>query len=286
MRNLTIKRTKSLSACLAKMRVYIEDPISGDLLINNTRCRRLGELKNGEERTFEITNDAAKVFVIADKLSRSFCNEYYQLDEGEEDVALTGRNVFNPASGNAFRFDNNNNPDAIANRTKGTRTGAIVLIVAAIIGFVIGLAVGLASIFRSEPMTFSKEGMSITVTDDFTVDDSIDRYTLTLASADVAIFALREEFELFGAPGTYTLEEYGELVIDANGLDTTLRESDGLLGFEHEFRNTELDETFKYFSYVYESDDSFWIIQFAVSADDFAEYEKIIPEWAKSVSFE
>ena len=286
MRNLTIRRTKSFIACLAKMRVYIEDPINGDLLISNTRCRRIGEVKNGEEKTFEITSEAAKVFVIADKLSRNFCNEYYQLDEGEEDVVLSGRNVFNPASGNAFRFDNNSNADAIANRKKGTKTGVIILIAAAIVGFVIGLAVGFLSVFDSEPMTFSKDGMSITVTDDFIVDDSIEYYTLALGSDDVAIFALKEKFDLFDDPDSYTLEEYGELVIDANGFDTTLKNKDGLLGFEHEFTNTAINETFRYFSYVYESDDSFWLIQFAVSIEDVEEYEESITEWAKSVTFE
>ena len=198
----------------------------------------------------------------------------------------TDRNVFNPASGNAFRFDNNSNADAIANRKKGTKTGVIILIAAAIVGFVIGLAVGFLSVFDSEPMTFSKDGMSITVTDDFVVDDSIEYYTLALGSDDVAIFALKEKFDLFDDPDSYTLEEYGELVIDANGFDTTLKNKDGLLGFEHEFTNTAINETFRYFSYVYESDDSFWLIQFAVSVEDVEEYEESITEWAKSVTFE
>ena len=51
MRNLTIKRTKSYVACLAKMKVYIEDRVSGDLVINGVSCRKLGTLKNGEEAT-------------------------------------------------------------------------------------------------------------------------------------------------------------------------------------------------------------------------------------------
>ena len=78
MRNLTIKRTKSFVGCLAKMKIYIEDPTSNEMLINNTSCRKIGDLKNGEEKTFQIGEQEAKVFVIADKLSKNYCNEYYQ----------------------------------------------------------------------------------------------------------------------------------------------------------------------------------------------------------------
>jgi hypothetical protein len=105
MRNLTIKRTKSFVACLVKMKIYLEDPMASELVINNVPCRKLGELKNGEEKTFVIGENSAKVFVIADTLSRNYCNEYYQLPDGQDDIFLSGKNDFNPASGNAFRFD-------------------------------------------------------------------------------------------------------------------------------------------------------------------------------------
>lgn len=56
MRNLTIKRAKSFVGCLAKMKIYIEDPAAGDTEIGGVSCRRLGELKNGEERPFPSVN--------------------------------------------------------------------------------------------------------------------------------------------------------------------------------------------------------------------------------------
>ena len=62
-------------------------------------CRRLGDLKNGEEKTFLVGESAARVFVIADKLSKNYCNEFYPLPEGEEDVVLTGKNCFNLSAG-------------------------------------------------------------------------------------------------------------------------------------------------------------------------------------------
>ena len=138
MRNLTIKRTKSFVACLGKMKVYIEDASSNELEINGVSCRKLGTLKNGEEKTFQIGNERAKVFVIADKLSKNYCNEFYELPEGEEDIYLTGKNKFNPASGNPFRFDNNNSEEVIANRNKNSNRGGGVFIIAIVVGFIAG----------------------------------------------------------------------------------------------------------------------------------------------------
>ncbi len=139
MRNLTIKRNKTFVGCMGKFKVYVEDPSSNDTTINGVTCRKLGELKNGEEKTFEIAEGAAKVFVIADQLSKNFCNEYYELPEGQEDIALSGQCKLNPAAGNAFRFDNNNSAEAIANRKKSTGKGVVILVISLIIGFVVGL---------------------------------------------------------------------------------------------------------------------------------------------------
>ena len=105
MRNLTIKRNKSFVACAVTMKVYIEDPDSTELTINGVNCRKLGTLKNGEEKTFLIEESEAKVFVIVDKFSKDYCNEVYTVPAGEEDVVLTGQHHFNLSNSNAFRFD-------------------------------------------------------------------------------------------------------------------------------------------------------------------------------------
>lgn len=141
MRKLTIKRTKSFVGCLAKMKIYIEDNSSDEIIINDIHCRKLGDLKNGEEKTFEIEEQSAKVFVIADKLSKNYCSEFYELPDGKEDICLSGKNCFNPASGNAFRFDNNNSEAALENRKRGSSKGLVILIVAIIVGAAIGFLV-------------------------------------------------------------------------------------------------------------------------------------------------
>ena len=142
MRKLTIKRTKRFVACLMKMKVYIEDRSASEITINDIPCRKLGEIKNGEEKTFEIGEEAAKVFVIADTLSKNYCNDFYEIPEGQEDIFLTGKNHFNLANGNAFRFDNNPSASALANRKRGTNKGLVVLIVAIVVGAIIGFVIG------------------------------------------------------------------------------------------------------------------------------------------------
>ncbi|MCH5197784.1 MAG: hypothetical protein J1E34_02655 [Oscillospiraceae bacterium] len=287
MRNLTIRRTKTFVACLAKLKVYIEDPASTELTINNIPCRKIGELKNGEEKTFQIDESEAKVFVIADKMSKNFCNDYYQLPYGQENIFLSGKPKYNPASGNAFRFDNNNSPDIAANRKKGTQKGLIILIAAIIVGAVIGYTIssGLFSSKTPQPKTFSSDGISITLTDEFR-KSNLGNFTVTFDSKDVAVFALEESFSLVEGFEEYTLEQYADLVIEANGLDSSeIKTSDGLTYFEYEFTNTQTKETYRYFSFVYKTNDAFWMVQFATIDENAEEYFAQITQWAKSVEF-
>ncbi len=105
MRNLIIKRNKSFAGCFGKVRVYIEDLRAGELNIKGCPCRKLGELKNGEEKTFPIDNAQTKVFVIGDAATRDFCMDWKSIPAGEQDVRLSGKNSFDPQNGNPFAFD-------------------------------------------------------------------------------------------------------------------------------------------------------------------------------------
>ena len=143
MRNLTIERRKTFVASAMKMKVYIEDATANELEIGGVACRKLGDLKNGETKTFPITDNAAKVFVIADTLSKDYCNEFYQLTEGGEDVVLAGKNQLNVFAGNPFRFDNNDNPEVLENRKQGKRRATVIMICAIVGGLIGGILVGI-----------------------------------------------------------------------------------------------------------------------------------------------
>lgn len=291
MRNLTIKRTKSFVGCAAKMKVYIEDSMLNEITINNVPCRKIGELKNGEEKTFVIEEQAAKVFVIADKMSKDYCNEYYELTEGQEDIFLSGKNKFNPANGNAFRFDNNESEGISINRKRGTRKGLIILAAAIIVGAIVGYFSGsqLFSVWlseqTSEPKIFNSNGMRITLTDDFK-EMGVENYTVAYDSRNVAVLALEEKFSLAEGFENYSIEQYADLVIQNNGLSSVSLKTDGNLNFfEYEFKNPETQDVYRYFSYVYKTDDAFWLVQFATLNENVEDYAQQISKWAESVEF-
>lgn len=290
MRKLIIKRHKSFVACLMKSKVYIEDPVANEIAINDVPCRKLGDLKNGEEKTFLIGDEEARVFVIVDKLSKNYCNEYYQLEAGIEDVTLTGKHKYNPANGNAFRFDNNNNPDVVANRKKGTKKGLIILILAIIAGAVAG-CMGGSNLFASIPedsveKVFSGEGMSIVLTDSFYESDMESGYTVVYDSANVAVFALKEDFSLIEGGENYTLEQYGEAVLISNSMtDTEYQHTDGLTYFTYDATNPETNVDYTYNAFVFKADDAFWLVQFATLKEEADTYHPQIIEWAKTISF-
>lgn len=147
MKKITITRKKTFVACLAKANVYICDGSeTSDITIGGQNCKHYGKLKNGETKTFEVPDTATRVYVTFDKLSSGYCNDVYILPQDTEEITLTGKCEFNPATGNAFRFDNNDNPEALANRSKGVNKGVIILAVCVGVGAVAGFAIGISGI--------------------------------------------------------------------------------------------------------------------------------------------
>lgn len=289
MRNLVIKRNKSFVGFVSKLKVYIEDPMSNDLTINGVSCRKLGTLKNGEEKVFPISNDSAKVFVIADKLSKSFCNEFYTVPAGEYDFFLSGQCKYNPATGNAFRFDNVVDEEVLANRKKGTKKGIIVLIIAAIVGLLFGFissTLGFNDYDSTyEPKQFSVEEMKITLTDEF-MSLPMGDFDACYGTEDVAVLVLRDDFEIMEGLEDYTLEEYGELVLQTNGLYgiSELKTTENITYFEYE-SDIDGNETYYYFSTILKSNNAFWNIQFAVPTEEAEYYISQFIEWAKTITF-
>ena len=293
MRNLTVERRKTFVSCTGKLKVCIQDP-NGDIVIDQTPCRLLGVLKNGESATFPISEEAARLFVYYDKLSRNYCNDFYDIPAGTEDVSLSGQSKFNLAAGNAFRFDGSDNTEeGMAHHKRGNRKGLIFLIVFLLIGTIAGRLTGNwigGALFAddpadAEPKIFSAQGMQITLNEDFS-EESYENFTACYSSREAAVFTLKEPFTLMAGLEDYTLEQYGQLVLQSNGMtDFELQTVDGILYFEYEVDNEEDKTTYYYFSTVHKAVDAFWLVQFAVDADDAEEYIPQFIEWAKSVSF-
>ena len=287
MRNLTILRRKKAAAALTKMKVYIEDPFSNELEIKDVPCRKLGELKNGEEVTFQIENRAAKIFIIADKMSKDYCNDYYQLPDGEEDIYLSGENKVDLA-GNAFVFDGNDTPEMKEERKKGKLKGRMILIAALVGGIILGSFAGKALFSGTEKeKVFTSNGMSITLTNKFKEMDAKEMgYTAAFASNNAAVLALKEPFESLGEYSNISLSDYLDLVLSANSERGAVRTTVGgmdCITFNYTDPNT--SNHFKYIAYPYKSSDAFWLIQFATLEKDAEKYSQQITTWAKSVTF-
>lgn len=286
MRNLTIKRTKTFVGCAVKLKVYVEDA-SGEIQIKGIPCRKLGDLKNGESQTFAVWENSVRVFVIADNLSKDYCNEFYRLPEGQDDVFLSGKNRFNPANGNAFMFDNNDTPEVVAARKVNGKKGKGVLIVATIIGIILGVLIAskMLSVGSDDPKTFSSDGMDITLTEEFRKTNT-SGYTVVYDSRSVAVLAIKEEFSLLEGLDDFTLTEYMHLVIESNELTSyEIISGDGLIGFTYDKESSVDDNMYTYFSYVYKADDAFWLIQFAMLEKNADNNAARVTEWAKSVEF-
>ena len=292
MRNLTIKRIKSFVACLCKMKVYIEDSESNEIIINNTPCRKLGELKNGEEKTFYITGKSSKVFVITDTLSKGFCNECYQLPSGNEDIMLSGKNKFDLTTGNAFRFDNNDSPEIAASRKKSKKRGAVILALALAVGIALGTFISILLLQNQIQKTFSCNELSITLTaafkDSYYSEDDSDYigYDFICETEDVLVTGAREPFSFFEEINVVTLEDYGDFILSINELnDLELKEDGDYIYFEYDRSFEESDRDAHYYVCLYKADEAFWLLQFMTSTKDFGKYSSKIVEWANTVTF-
>ena len=288
MRNLTIKREKSVVACITTMKIYIEDPQSGQLMINNVLCRKLGELKNGEEKTFLIGNEKAKIFVIANKISKNYCNEFYQIDAGNYDVMLIGRNRFNLANGNAFRFYNNTRSDVIENRKKSSKKGIIMMVCALLVGVLLGLfVINFNRIFSKapSPKAFRADEMEITLTDEFKIREE-KGVLAAFNTNEVIVFITKEDFVTYENLREYTVPQYGNIYVRLLGFYDTpvnIDHDNNLVSFTYE--RTDNDLTYHNTIFIYKTEDAFFRVQFVTDKKDVEKYKETIFDFAKSVSF-
>lgn len=294
MRKLTIKREKTFVGSLGVMKVYIEDASSDQLqmtvdngeAVEQVSCRLIGEIKNGEEKSFEIQGGALRIFVIADKLSKDFCSECYQLPDGEDEISLSGKNKFNPFAGNPFRFNGNDSKIAVIGRQKGMKRGIIILIACILIGFALGYGISAAifSALDSVERTFEEGELNITLNEGFD-EAHVQGYTAVFLSDDVEIMAFENSFKSFDS-SSLSAKEYATHVMDGDiELMDGITESGGLVYYT--FRGVASDDTpYVYYVYTYKSSNAYWQIYFAVKESRVRWLADDVAKWAGSVSFD
>ena len=284
MRYLTIQRNKSFVACLMKVKVYIEDPNSTEIKIQGVSCRKIGELKNGEQQNFMIGDEKLRIYVIADKLSKNYCCDFYEVPEGTENIFLSGACKYNPLSGNAFRFDGIPTEEMKYRRKHGIKKGIAVFAIALVIGIIIGLATTLIPLFvKPDSKEFTKSGVSITLNED-SAEEPIEGFDVTYSSNSMAVFMQKSEFDGDEEFAAMTVDEYCDAVIKANGKNSEILHKDGLTYYEFSYISDQ-SINYRYVCFVYKTDDSFWFVQFAVEETNYTLYEDDIFTYAKSVKF-
>lgn len=151
------------------------------------------------------------------------------------------------------------------------------------------LAVIFSAGCAAEPKTFSQNGLTITLTEDFKEEDAYISYGAAFSSEDVSIVALQESFEEFDGDfgKDSTLEDYAKLLIESNRIDATVISENGLVYYTYDVYDIDTQDLYyRLFAFVYKTDDAFGLVQFAVNADAIKTQTENIFTYAKSVSFE
>ena len=116
-------------------------------------------------------------------------------------------------------------------------------------------------------------------------DFDVEGYTSAFASNYALTLILKEDKAIL-ENYAQNMDEYVNLVVQAN-------KSKGLAGAEYEngrpiFEYTVESEgvTYAYYTSAYESDDAFWLVQFACYQSDYATLRPLFVQWADTVSFD
>lgn len=132
----------------------------------------------------------------------------------------------------------------------------------------------------------SSAGFKITLPEDYTEKTDVSTVTCYFEGKDGVVTALKEEKSVLqtAAEEELTLEKYAELVLKANNLDTAAAaDNEGNTFFTYE--KTVDGNEFFYYGVVKESDDAFWLFNFACLKSARAQFEPVFPTWAASIKF-
>lgn len=133
---------------------------------------------------------------------------------------------------------------------------------------------------KAKPKTFTAAGMTIELTEDFTEKDMLG-FTAVYQSDDVLVFALKEEFDILG--DGMNVDEYAQLVLDANKMDADIQHEGGHTYFT--FEKTVSGKDMTYTAVLYKGEDAYWMIQFACLTSDYDKLNDTIFGYADSVEF-
>ncbi len=281
MRKVYLTRDKSFVGFLGKLNVYIEDHDNSELTISGIPCKKVCQVKNGETVSFDIGDEAVKVIVIADRLSKDLCNDYYQVPAGIGDVEIGGKCTYNPGAGNPFRFHGVTDEDALANRKRSGRKGIITTVIAIAIGIVIGLVLSMDT-WLVKDKQFVADEFEITLTTEFAEDYDDSVYYFGSRDCSVAVYSYH--YNEYAQITSMTEREFLNLHKD-NGsfsISAEMKEESGLMVVEERAESSQGDIR-SYLTVFIKAEDAFFLFEFGCETDKYPEYRAQFIEWAKTI---
>ena len=134
------------------------------------------------------------------------------------------------------------------------------------------------------PKTFTKEGMSIELTDKFVEKEHI-TMTCYYETSDMFVAVLKEEFSSY-ISSSLSLTKYAEKVISANkmdGIEVFLSEK----GYAYFVYSKEASgNEYTYYATCHKAEDAFWLIQFGIFSKNYEDKLETIQKYANSIAFE
>lgn len=129
--------------------------------------------------------------------------------------------------------------------------------------------------------SFYVQGMEIKLPDSFQREDSDG--DIFFYDGTYVVILTREAFTVYPYLQYMTIEEYGEDILNASGIDATPEFIDGLYCFEYE--TTSLDGTTRhnYFTVLFKSNQACWIVQFAAPFWNASPMRSKFISWAKMI---
>ena len=135
------------------------------------------------------------------------------------------------------------------------------------------------SLFGAKEKDFSKAGLTITLTDEFTEQDLVTQ-TAYYVSQKAIVTTLKEDGYSIKH---YTVKDYGELVCSVNKLNSTVTEKDGYAEFTYEKEVSGKD--YYYYARCFKNGTDFWLVQFACETKNKDDCMPDFEKWASSVTF-
>jgi len=130
-----------------------------------------------------------------------------------------------------------------------------------------------------DPRDFAEQNIKITLDDSFGRFE-INGYTVCYQSSLVTVYLLKEQFsESFS--GDTTLDEYADLVLQANSMTKEVKTIDHYKSFSYEYDVN--DYVFHNEVFLYKMSDAFWIVRFECREEVYESLKPSIDQWSSSV---